>query len=96
MSFACRFIYSPSVSTFLSTLVDQDPNYLEATMHLEYFLQHDINIGDPIDRAPLVFRRFVVKLPHLRELAFYYIYAVREGVHEVRIIRVEFAEDTPL
>jgi hypothetical protein len=94
MKDSLRFDYTSVLGT-LEARIDEDSRYAEVVEHFEFFVSRNKTIGDPIDRPPLVFRRFVVKIPNLRPLAFYYYIAGRGG-KTIFVFRIEFAEETPL
>ena len=91
MSTAVEFDYSPKSIAFLEERIDEDSAYSKATRIFEYFVRRKPKIGDPIDRPPLVWRRFVVIIPKLKPLAFYYWI----GGKMITVFLIEPADQTP-
>ena len=87
-----RFEYSNAASSFISKRIDEDSDYSEATEVFEYIIKRHKKAGFEVAKwQPLAPRCFVVKTPRLRDLAFFYIYAVRGNSTLIFVVAVEFA-----
>ena len=87
-----QFDYSEQAVVFLEERIDEDDVYADAYIIFEDLISRYPKIGDPLDRPPLVFRRVPIRIPNLRELAFYYLIKGKR----IEVFRVEFADETPL
>ncbi len=85
-----QFDYKPKVSEFLENRIDQDSRYAQITEIFEFLVSRDKKIGDPIDRPPAVLRRFVVKIPKLKDIAVYYMIEGKDG-NVINVFLMEFA-----
>jgi hypothetical protein len=87
-----QFDYSKQAVFFLEERIDENDAYADAIKVFEDLVRRYPKIGDPMDRPPLVFRRLPIRIPNVRELAFYY---VMKG-NRIEVFRVEFADETPI
>ena len=87
-----RFDYSRQAVLFLEERIDENVAYANAINVFEDLIARYPKIGDPIDKPPIVIRRLPIKIPKLRDLAFYYILKGKT----VEVFQMEFADETPL
>jgi hypothetical protein len=86
-----QFDYSQQAIRFLEERIDEEDAYSDAIKIFEDLISRYPKIGDPLERPPLVFRRVPIRIPILRELAFYYLIKGKR----VEVFRVEFADEAP-
>jgi len=86
------FQYGNSASSFISKRIDEDPNYADAPQIFEYFISRNRKAGFEVAiRQPLAPRCWIVSIPNLRDLAFFYVYGGRPPRVWVHVFAVEFA-----
>jgi len=87
-----QFDYSRQAVLFLEERIDEEDAYSDSIRIFEDLVSRYPKIGDPLDKPPLVIRRLLVRIPNLRELAFYYVIKGKR----IEVFRVEYSEETPL
>jgi len=87
-----QFDYSRQAVLFLEERIDEEDAYSDSIRIFEDLVSRYPEIGDPLDKPPLVIRRLLVRIPNLRELAFYYVIKGKR----IEVFRVGYAEETPL
>ena len=87
-----RFSYNAAASTFISERIDEQPDYAQATEVFEYIIRKNRKAGFAVSKwQPLAPRCFVVKIPALKNLAFFYLSGVKGNVTFILVFAVEFA-----
>jgi hypothetical protein len=88
------FLYLPTVQTFLSQRVDENPKYSDSIRVFEFMVGRNRTIGDPIMKMlPASIRAFKAIVPGVETLAFSYYFEGRKRETTIKVIDVCLLKD---